>query len=137
MNRSHGIGFHHYFFYWIKTVQPEAVLYNKFLYWCTQSLACAVFLCLAKICMNQIRCTQVISNQKRMSERIPWLVLWKCYRLDILAIFWKCRWVKTPTLKSAGAKDLVQFEFLIENSNTKRSLLAIALRRYYSLGEPH
>ena len=33
-----------------------------------------------------------------------------------------------PNLKS---------KFLIENSNTERSLLAIALRRYYSLGEPH
>ena len=34
-------------------------------------LGSCFFLGLAKICMNQIRSTSVISNQKRLSEGIP------------------------------------------------------------------
>ena len=40
----------------------------------TRSLAPAIFLDLSKICINQIRSTKVISNQKRMSEGIPSLM---------------------------------------------------------------
>ena len=53
-----------------------------------------------KISMSQIRMTEVITNQKDITEGIPSLLQWKSYKLDILAIFWN---VKLATLKSAGA----------------------------------
>ena len=40
-----------------------------------------------------------------MSVGFPSRMYWKLHKLDILAIFWKCAWVKTTPLKSAGAKD--------------------------------
>ena len=64
------------------------------------------FLGLAKIHMNQIRSTEVISNQKGMSERIPSLMLWKLWSAGYLDYFLKIRTSENRTTEIRRSQGL-------------------------------